>query len=116
GKDSLGDGDLLIPSGLVSGRGELAAAMCGPGARRELQAPVVPVAGVDGPVAAGLATRDSIPLLVGSRGRVARKCDATATEHSTGECEFGDADVRSGGLTIPCAHTPKTSPLDAPTR
>ena len=51
-----------------------------------------------------------------SRGRVARQCDATATDHSPGESEFGDADVGSGGLTMPSAHTPKTSSRDAPTR
>ncbi len=116
GKHPLGDGDLLIATGLVRRRGELAAAVRGPGARRELQPAVVPVAGVDGPVAAGLASSDGVPLLVGSRGRVTRKGDATATDHSTGECELGDADVRSGGLTMPSAHTPKTSSLDAPTR
>ncbi len=116
GQHSLGDGDLLFAGGLVRRTGELAATVGGPGALRELQPAVVAVSGVDGPVAAGLASSDSVPLLVGSRGRVARQCDATATDHSTGECKFGDADVRSGGLTMPSAHTPKTSSLDAPTR
>jgi hypothetical protein len=116
GQHPLGDGDLLLAGCLVRGTGELAAAMRGPGALRELQPAVVPVAGVDGPVAAGLTSGDGVPLLVGSRRRVAGQCDATATDHSTGECEFGDADTRSGGLTMPCAHTPKTSSLDAPTR
>jgi len=116
GQHALGDRDLLCASGLVRRRGELAATVCGPGAPRELQPALVPVAGVDGPVAAGFASSDGVPLLVGSRRRVAGQCDATATEHSTGESEFGDADTRSGGLTMPCAHTPKTSSLDAPTR
>jgi hypothetical protein len=93
GQHPLGDGDLLFAGRLVRGTGELAAAMRGPGALRELQPAVVAVAGVDSPVAAGLASGDSVPLLVGSRRRVAGKCDATATDHCTGECEFGDADA-----------------------
>jgi hypothetical protein len=93
GQNPLGDRYLLAASGLVRGRGELAAAVRGPGALRELQPAVVAVAGVDSPVATGLASGDSVPLLVGSRRRVAGKCDATATDHCTGECEFGDADA-----------------------
>jgi hypothetical protein len=116
GQHPLGNGDLLGATGLVCGGGEVAAAVSGPGALRELQPAAVPVPGVDAPVAAGLTAGNSIPLLVGSRGRVARKCDATAADHSTGEGELGEADVGSGGLTMPSAHTPKTSSLDAPTR
>jgi hypothetical protein len=93
GQHPLSDGDLLFAGRLVRGTGELAAAMRGPGALRELQPAVVAVAGVDSPVATGLASGDSVPLLVGSRRRLAGKCDATATDHSTGECDFGDADA-----------------------
>jgi hypothetical protein len=93
GQHPLGDRDLLCAGRLVRGTGELAAAVRGPGALRELQSAVVAVAGVDAPVATGLAPGDGVPLLVGGRRRVAGQCDATATDHSTGECEFGDADA-----------------------
>ena len=55
GQHALGDGDLLVLGGQVRGGGVLAAAVRRPGARGELQAAVIAVAGVDGPVAAGLA-------------------------------------------------------------
>src|ERR1700739_444700 len=93
GQHPLGYRDLLFAGRLVRGTGELAAAVRGPGALRELQPAAVPVAGVEGPVPAGFAPGDSVPLLVGGRRRVAGQCDATATDHSTGECEFGDADT-----------------------
>src|SRR5699024_6452341 len=61
GLDLLGDVDLLGAAGLVGGGGVLAAAEGPPGLTRELQAAVVAVAGVDRPVAAGLALRDAVP-------------------------------------------------------
>src|SRR5690606_5128267 len=66
GEDTLGDGDLLFAAGLV-GRGSVFLAAVGvPGARRELQAALVAVAGVDAPVAAGLALCEAVPVGVGS--------------------------------------------------
>ena len=73
GQHALGDGDLLVLGGHVRGRGVLAAAVAGPGARRELQAALVAVAGVDGPVAAGFAAGDLVPFAVGGRTCVARR-------------------------------------------
>src|SRR5699024_5178580 len=61
GLDLLGDVDLLGAGGLVRGGGVRAAAEGLPGARAELQPAVVAVAGVDGPVPAGLALRDAVP-------------------------------------------------------
>src|SRR3712207_7363228 len=57
-EDPFGDGDLLLPRGQVGPRRVGVATEAGPGRRGELQAAVVPVAGVDAPVAAGLAQRD----------------------------------------------------------
>src|SRR5918995_4278565 len=53
-----GDGDLGLAAGVA---GKAAAAVRLPGAERELQAAVVAVAGVDGPVAAGLALGELVP-------------------------------------------------------
>src|SRR5699024_9470341 len=61
GLDLLGDVDLLGAAGLIGGGGVLAAAEGPAGLTRELQAAVVAVAGVDRPVAAGLALRDAVP-------------------------------------------------------
>ena len=68
GEHALGDGDLLFLGGQVRGGRVLAATVRGPGALRELQPAVVAVAGVDGPVAAGLAAGDLVPFAVGGRG------------------------------------------------
>src|SRR3954463_16426382 len=57
----LGHRDLLGLAGLVRVVRVLVAAVGVPGALVELQAAVVAVAGVRGPVAAGLALRDAIP-------------------------------------------------------
>src|SRR5262249_13436713 len=57
----VGDGDLLGLRGEVGARGVLAAAVAQPGRRVELEAAVVAVAGVDAPVATGLALRDLVP-------------------------------------------------------
>src|SRR5690606_9608948 len=67
-QDLLGDLDLLGLGGLVGGGGVLRAAVAGPGGGGELQTAVVTVAGVDGPVAAGLALGDGVPLRGGGRG------------------------------------------------
>ena len=92
GQHPLGDGDLLVAGGLVGRRGVLAATVGGPGALRELQPAVVPVAGVDAPVTARLAGGDAIPFAVGSRGCVTGEGDATAADYCAGEGQFGDAD------------------------
>src|SRR5690606_21668313 len=52
------DGDLLLAGGLVRQRRVVGAAVGAPGTGVELQAPVVAVAGVDRPVARGLALRE----------------------------------------------------------
>src|SRR5699024_11838261 len=61
GEGALGDGDLLGLGGLVGVAGELLPAECPPGRGGELEAAVVAVAGVDGPVAAGFALGDLVP-------------------------------------------------------
>src|SRR5690606_12737969 len=61
-QDVLGDTDLLRLRGLVRAA---AAAVGLPGALRELQAAVVAVAGVDGPVATALALGDAVPVVLG---------------------------------------------------
>src|SRR5690606_14205197 len=55
------DGDLLLAGGLVRQRRVVGAAVGAPGTGVELQAPVVAVAGVDRPVARGLALREPVP-------------------------------------------------------
>ena len=105
GQHPFGNGDLLIAGGLVRRCGVLAATVSGPRALRELQAAVVAVAGVDGPVAARLAGGDTVPFAVGSRCSVAREGDTASAEHSSSEGQFGNADVRRCGFTVTSAHT-----------
>src|SRR3954454_582738 len=90
GEDLLGDGDLLGLSGLVGLRGVLRAAVSGPGGGRELQTAVVAVAGVDGPVAAGLALGDGVPLGGGGGGGVAGR------HQRGGDGDTGDTGERGG--------------------
>ena len=92
---ALSDRDLLVPGGQLGRRGVLAAAVRGPGALGELQAALVTVAGVDCPVAAGLAAGYLVPFAVGGRGRLAGEGDAAATQHRPGNGDLGDADVGS---------------------
>src|SRR6478609_2763781 len=61
GVEPVGDRDLLLPGGQVGARGEVGTAVREPRALRELQPAVVAVAGVDVPVAAGLALGDPVP-------------------------------------------------------
>lgn len=63
-QDILGDADLLFARSLVR---HAVAAVGGPGRRRELQAAVVTVTGVDRPVATALASSNSIPVVAGGR-------------------------------------------------
>ena len=65
-QDVLGDPDLLRARG---GRGAADTAVGGPGRRLELQAAVVAVAGVGGPVSARLALRDGVPVDASPRAR-----------------------------------------------
>jgi hypothetical protein len=70
----------------------------------ELDAAVEAVAGVDSPVAAGLAAGYLIPLGVGGCGRLAGHGDTAAAEHRAGEGDLGDADARGCGLTVTSTH------------
>src|SRR5690606_10341708 len=82
---ALGDRDLLGLGGLVRGGRVLAAAEGGPGGAGELEAAVVAVAGVDGPVAAGLALGDLVPDGVVGGG-----------DARTGDTEAGHDDRATG--------------------
>ncbi len=113
GQHPLGDRDLLLPGGQLGRRRVLAAAVRGPGARAELHTAVVAVAGVDAPVAAGLAAGYLIPFAVGGRGRLAGHGDGAATKHCAGNGNLGDADTGSGGLTVTSTHTRRCIPLSS---
>src|SRR4051794_25541069 len=63
------DGDLLFPRGQVGPLGVGPATVGQPGPVVELQAAVEAVAGVDVPVATGLAGRDGVPVEAVARGR-----------------------------------------------
>src|SRR5690606_4873130 len=89
-QDALADRDLLALRGLVGGGGVLGAAVALPGLLRELQAAVVAVAGVDGPVAAGLAGGDLVPA-GGGRGGGGRRGDHAGGDHGAA----GDGDGRA---------------------
>src|SRR5699024_11497729 len=86
--------DLLVGGGLV-----LRAAVALPGLLRELQAAVVAVAGVDRPVAAGLAGGDLVPaagrVRGGAGGDHAGRDDRAAGE---GDGGAGQAAAQGGGL------------------
>ncbi|VXA90338.1 conserved hypothetical protein [Curtobacterium sp. 8I-2] len=88
GEDALGDGDL----GLAAGGGGVASATVRlPGAEVELQAAVVAVAGVDGPVAAGLALRELVP------GRTGRCVRGGCREADTGRGDAGERQAADDG-------------------
>jgi hypothetical protein len=74
-KDPFGDHDLVLTWRLCR---RANTAVFAPGGRQELQAAVDPVAGVGGPVAAGFAVRERIPIhRAGMRGRCShgqRRC------------------------------------------
>src|SRR5689334_15862260 len=61
GEDAFGHDDLLLPRREIGARCERAAAEPVPRRRQELQPSVKPVAGVDRPVPAALALRESVP-------------------------------------------------------
>ena len=63
-----------------------------PRAGRELQSALVAVAGVDGPVAAGLAPGYLVPFAVAGRARLASQCQTAAADDRTGKSELGDSD------------------------
>ncbi len=104
GKHALGDGDLLFLGGHVRGRRILAAAVAGPGARRELKSALIPVAGIDGPVAAGFAAGHLIPFAVGGGACVPGEGEASAADDCAGEGDLGDVYGRCSGLAMPSTH------------
>ena len=82
--------DLLAAAGLV---GAPRAADAAPGAQVELQPAVVAVAGVDRPVAAGLALGEPVPLAA----RGGRRRGAGVTEQEGGGHAAGEGGLRRGG-------------------
>ena len=78
--------------------------MRGPGATAELHTAVVAVAGIDSPVATGLATGYLIPFAIGGSECLAGKSDAAATKNCAGKGDLGDADTRRTGLTMTSTH------------
>src|SRR5699024_2694164 len=98
GQDLLGHRDLLALRGLVRARGVLGAAEALPRLLGELQAAVVAVAGVDRPVAAGLAGGDLVPAGRGVRGAAAGE-HAGGDDRAAGEGHgrAGEAAARGGG-------------------
>src|SRR5690606_6078695 len=69
GSGDLGDGDLFLAGGQVGAGGVAQAALTFPGALVELDAAVVAVAGVDRPVAVGLAFGQRVPEVAVADGR-----------------------------------------------
>ena len=104
GKHALGDCDLLFLGGHVRGRRILAAAMAGPGARRELKSALIPIAGIDRPVAAGFAAGHLIPFAVGGGACVPGEGEASAADDRAGEGDLGDVYGRCSGLAMPSTH------------
>ncbi len=82
----------------------LLAAVGVPGARRELQPAVEPVAGGDGPVAAGLALCEAVPVGVGCCGGGAAEGDTCHAEDGAGQRELRDGPAGIGGLAMASAH------------
>src|SRR5664280_2203289 len=98
GEGVFGDGDLLGLGGQVGPRGVLQTAGGRPGGLRELQPPVVAVAGVDRTVAAALTLGDGVPGR-GGRGRRGQGQSEQSgagqhTDHAQAPCP------RSGGRTV----------------
>ncbi len=115
-QNSLGNGDLLVSSGELRRWREFATSMGCPGARGELQATLVPVAGVDRPVAAGFAAGYLIPLAVSGGGRIGGQSHAAATKHSAGKSDLGDTDAGGGRFAVTSAHLRFISSRYTPTR
>src|SRR5690606_27549130 len=91
------DRDLLLTRGLVGRRGVLGATVGGPGARRELQAALVTVAGVDGPVAARLTLGQAVPVGVGGGVGGRREGQAGGGECGSREHDLHGVLGRGGG-------------------
>ncbi len=104
GENTLGDGDLLLAAGLAGRGGVFLAAVGVPGARRELQATVVAVAGVDSPVAAGLALCEAVPVGVGGGSGRAAERDTRDAEDCARQRELRDGTTGIGGLAMASAH------------
>src|SRR5690625_1852937 len=92
----LGDVDLLSTGGLVGGGGILAAAEGLPGGAGELQAAVVAVAGVDRPVAAGLALGQAVP----HRAVGDRRCGSTGVAGALGAADRKSTELQSRGHLV----------------
>ena len=101
GQHALGDDDLLLAGGLVGSRGVLGATVGGPGARVELQTPVVAVAGVDRPVTTGLALGQTVPVGVRGGGG-ARREDRAGGAHGDGA--GGELGEQGGGVLGVASH------------
>ena len=84
---AVGDGDLLGARRQVGARGEVVATVGQPRRGRELQAAVVAVAGVDRPVAAGLALGDAVPH--GGVGQVDAGAGGVARARGVGRAAGG---------------------------
>lgn len=104
GQHALGNGDLLVLAGEVCGGRIFATTVPRPGARGELQTALVSVARVDGPVAAGFAAGDLVPLTVGRRASLRGEGDAATTDHGAREGDFRDAYRRAWSLAMPSTH------------
>ena len=75
-----------------------------PGARGELKAALIAVAGVDGPVAAGFAAGDLVPLAVGGGTCLPGEGEASATDDCAREGDLRDVYGRCSGLAMPSTH------------
>ena len=113
GQHALGDGDLLFLGGEMCGRRVIAAAVTTPGAWRELQPALIPVAGVDGPVAAGFAAGDPVPFAVGGCARLPGEGEAAAADDRAREGDLRDAYCRCSGLAMTSTHGCDRSSLRA---
>src|SRR5262249_36171629 len=95
----LGDGDLLLAGREVRARREPQPAVALPGALIELHTAVIPVTGVDRPVAAGLAARDGIPdAPVADGGHVGAGLGAHPHHRLAGRCDHRIGDGQPAGL------------------
>ncbi|CAG6399406.1 hypothetical protein SCOCK_90163 [Actinacidiphila cocklensis] len=100
GEQLLGYRDLLVLGGQVGAGGVLQAAGRFPAGLRELQAAVVAVAGVDRPVATGLALGDGVPGGHGS-GRGGRGADQRYGDGGTGNTgKRGESDHLRGTTVL----------------
>ncbi|MGC0379151.1 hypothetical protein RKD28_006667 [Streptomyces sp. SAI-229] len=104
-EDLLGDGDLLVLGGQIRARRVPGAAVGLPGRLGELEPAVVPVAGVDVPVAGGLAGGDLVPgLHVGRLGGAGAQQRERHSGAARGDGERGPVDPVRLIPAVPAAH------------